>query len=41
MGDTGDGIALPPAFDPAQPMQPYCLPLPLEQQRDKAAWRWA
>ncbi len=36
MGDTGQGIALPPAFDPAVPMQPLCLPLSIEQQRDKA-----
>jgi len=36
MGDAGHGIALPPAFDPATPMQPCCLPLPLELQRDKA-----
>jgi hypothetical protein len=36
MGNTGQGIALPPAFDAAVPMQPLCLPLSLEQQRDKA-----
>ena len=36
MGDAGDGIALPPAFDRPVPMQPYCLPLSLAQQRDKA-----
>lgn len=36
MGDAGDGIALPPAFDPAVSMQPYCLPVPLPLQRDKA-----
>ncbi|SDS24501.1 GlcNAc-PI de-N-acetylase [Pseudomonas asplenii] len=35
MGDSGAGVALPPVFD-AQPMQPYCLSLSLEQQRDKA-----
>ncbi|NWB30960.1 PIG-L deacetylase family protein [Pseudomonas gingeri] len=36
MGDSGAGIALPPVFDTAQRLQPYCLPLSLEQQRDKA-----
>jgi len=36
MGDAGHGIALPPAFDPATLMQPCCLPLSLELQRDKA-----
>ncbi|QJI32401.1 PIG-L family deacetylase [Pseudomonas sp. ADAK18] len=36
MGDTGMGIALPPSFDPAYTLQPYCLPLSEEQQRDKA-----
>ncbi|SEM86376.1 GlcNAc-PI de-N-acetylase [Pseudomonas sp. ok272] len=36
MGDSGAGIALPPMFDSAQAMQPYCLTLSLEQQRDKA-----
>lgn len=36
MGDSGTGIALPPMFDAAQAMQPYCLALSLEQQRDKA-----
>ena len=36
MGNAGDGIALPPAFDAAVPMQPLCLPLTVEQQRDKA-----
>ena len=36
MGDAGDGIALPPAFDPSVSMQPYCLPVPLPLQRDKA-----
>lgn len=36
MGDTGAGIALPPFFDPAQPMHPISLPLALAGQRDKA-----
>ena len=36
MGDAGHGIALPPAFDSSVPMQPYCLPVPPELQRDKA-----
>ncbi|WP_095148262.1 PIG-L deacetylase family protein [Pseudomonas sp. Irchel s3a18] len=36
MGDSGAGIALPPVFDPAQVLQPYCLSLSIEQQRDKA-----
>jgi LmbE family N-acetylglucosaminyl deacetylase len=36
MGNTGQGIALPPAFDSAVPMQPLCLPLSIELQRDKA-----
>jgi hypothetical protein len=36
MGSTGQGIALPPAFDSAVPMQPLCLPLSIELQRDKA-----
>jgi LmbE family N-acetylglucosaminyl deacetylase len=36
MGDSGHGIALPPAFDSSAPMHPFCLPLPLEVQRDKA-----
>ncbi|MCO8310381.1 PIG-L deacetylase family protein [Pseudomonas mandelii] len=36
MGDAGHGIALPPAFDSVAPMQPCCLPLSLERQRDKA-----
>ena len=36
MGNTGQGIALPPAFDAAVPMQPLCLPLSIELQRDKA-----
>jgi hypothetical protein len=36
MGDAGHGIALPPAFDSTTPMQPCCLPLSLDLQRDKA-----
>ena len=36
MGDAGQGIALPPAFDSSMPMQPYCLPVSLALQRDKA-----
>jgi hypothetical protein len=36
MGDTGQGIALPPAFDPSMLMHPYCLPVSLALQRDKA-----
>ncbi|WP_460140413.1 PIG-L deacetylase family protein [Pseudomonas sp. S2_E01] len=36
MGDTGHGIALPPVFDSAIVMQPYCLPVPVPLQRDKA-----
>jgi LmbE family N-acetylglucosaminyl deacetylase len=36
MGDAGHGIALPPAFDSVPPMEPYCLPLSLDLQRDKA-----
>ncbi|WP_085656826.1 PIG-L deacetylase family protein [Pseudomonas sp. B11(2017)] len=36
MGDNGQGIALPPAFDATVAMQPLCLPLSLAQQRDKA-----
>lgn len=36
MGDAGHGIALPPAFDASVPMQPGCLSLSIEQQRDKA-----
>ncbi|PWE38201.1 PIG-L family deacetylase [Pseudomonas prosekii] len=36
MGDAGSGIALPPAFDATLAMQPCCLPLSIEQQRDKA-----
>ncbi len=36
MGDSGAGIALPPVFDLTQVLQPYCLTLSIEQQRDKA-----
>ncbi len=36
MGDAGAGIALPPCFEPALPMQPVSLPLALPGQRDKA-----
>jgi hypothetical protein len=36
MGDAGDGVALPPVFDPDRLMQPLSLPLPLAVQRDKA-----
>ncbi|MCF4997854.1 PIG-L family deacetylase [Pseudomonas syringae] len=36
MGNSGQGIAMPPAFDPSVTMQPYCLSLTLQQQRDKA-----
>ena len=36
MGDSGDGIALPPVFNPALVLQPCSLPLDLAQQRDKA-----
>ncbi len=36
MGNTGEGVALPPVFDPGQLMQPLSLPLSLAAQRDKA-----
>ncbi len=36
MGDSGQGIALPPTFDATLAMQPLCLPLSVELQRDKA-----
>lgn len=36
MGDSGAGIALPPLFDDAQPLHPYCLTLSRAQQHDKA-----
>jgi LmbE family N-acetylglucosaminyl deacetylase len=36
MGDTGAGTALPPVFDPARLLHPYCLSISQAQQRDKA-----
>ena len=36
MGNSGDGIALPPVFDPTLSLRPCSLPLTLAQQRDKA-----
>ncbi|AZF61478.1 PIG-L deacetylase family protein [Pseudomonas sp. LBUM920] len=36
MGDSGNGIALPPCFDSTITLQPFCVPLSAEQQRDKA-----
>lgn len=36
MGNSGDGIALPPVFDTSLSLHPCSLPLTLEQQRDKA-----
>ena len=36
MGNSGDGIALPPVFDTALTLRPCCLLLTSEQQRDKA-----
>lgn len=36
MGDSGDGIALPPVFDGSLSVHPVSLMLSLEQQRDKA-----
>jgi LmbE family N-acetylglucosaminyl deacetylase len=36
MGDAGAGIALPPMFDSAQSLRPWCLSLSPEQQCDKA-----
>ena len=36
MGNSGDGVALPPAFDAGVPVQPVCLALSVAQQRDKA-----
>ncbi|MGE6473406.1 hypothetical protein, partial [Serratia proteamaculans] len=36
MGDSGDGVALPPAFDSVQILRPYSLLLSPEQQHDKA-----
>lgn len=36
MGNSGDGIALPPVFDASLSLYPCSLPLTLDQQRDKA-----
>lgn len=36
MGNAGEGIALPPIFDPDHPMEPLSLPLSRVAQRDKA-----
>ncbi|MES2870305.1 MAG: PIG-L family deacetylase [Pseudomonadota bacterium] len=36
MGNSGDGIALPPVFDASLSLRPCSLPLTLEQQRNKA-----
>ncbi|WP_242198899.1 MULTISPECIES: PIG-L family deacetylase [unclassified Pseudomonas] len=36
MGDSGNGIALPPCFDSSITLQPFCVPVSAEQQRDKA-----
>ncbi|WP_448106103.1 PIG-L deacetylase family protein [Pseudomonas azerbaijanoccidentalis] len=36
MGDSGAGVTLPPVFDPASLLHPYCLLLAQAQQRDKA-----
>ncbi|MBO6277818.1 MAG: PIG-L family deacetylase [Pseudomonas sp.] len=36
MGNSGDGIALPPVFDATLSLRPCSLPLSLTQQRDKA-----
>ena len=36
MGNSGDGIALPPVFDASLSLHPCSLPLTLDQQRDKA-----
>ena len=36
MGNSGDGIALPPVFDASLSVHPCSLPLTLDQQRDKA-----
>ena len=36
MGNSGDGIALPPVFDATLCLRPCSLPLSLAQQRDKA-----
>ena len=36
MGNSGDGVALPPVFDASLSLHPCSLPLTLAQQRDKA-----
>jgi hypothetical protein len=36
MGNSGDGTTLPPVFDPARTLHPYCLSLAPTQQCDKA-----
>ncbi|WP_130903949.1 PIG-L family deacetylase [Pseudomonas sp. Sample_22] len=36
MGNSGTGVALPPVFDAASLLHPYCLLLTPAQQRDKA-----
>ena len=36
MGSSGEGITLPPVFDPEQVLQPYSVSLNLAHQRDKA-----
>jgi LmbE family N-acetylglucosaminyl deacetylase len=36
MGDAYSGVSLPPVFDPALQLTPYCLQLPVARQRDKA-----
>ena len=36
MGNSGDGIALPPVFDTTLTLRPHCLLLSSAQQRDKA-----
>ncbi|MFK3798080.1 MULTISPECIES: PIG-L deacetylase family protein [unclassified Pseudomonas] len=36
MGNAYSGVALPPVFDPSQPLVPYSIELNTEQQRDKA-----
>lgn len=36
MGESGAGVSLPPLFEAVQTLQPYCLSLSIEQQRDKA-----
>ncbi|MDB5980800.1 MAG: GlcNAc-PI de-N-acetylase [Pseudomonas sp.] len=36
MGPAGTGVSLPPLFEVAQTLEPYCLSLSIEQQRDKA-----